>query len=154
MKQIRKCSLLLLLILSLASNSIISFASPQKTSASYDLAKGGTQTFYIPNENGDYDEIVIEEISGNTRIDNGTYKITHKTISWKAGFNVTISANKITSVSSPFHESYVGKITLPSLSRNNTTTATYSFIHTVAFINNNTGVIASIENNNLIVSKK
>jgi major membrane immunogen (membrane-anchored lipoprotein) len=154
MKRIYKHTLLIILILTLASNSLITFASPQKNTASYDLEKGGTQTFFILNEDGNYDEIIIEEISQNTRIDNGTYKITHKTAGWKAGFNVTISANKITSASSPFHETYVGKISVPALSRNNTTTATYSFVYTVALINNSTGVIASISNSTLTVSKK
>ena len=110
MKQIYKGTLLLILILSLASNSMIAFASPPKSSASYYLEKGGTQTFYILNEDGDYDEIIVEEVSGNARMDNGTYKITHKTLTWSAGFYVVISNNRITQAYSPFHEVFSGTI--------------------------------------------
>ena len=63
MKQFYKRTLLLILILSLASNSMIAFANPQNTSASYDLEKGGTQTFYIINENGDYDDQDVSEFA-------------------------------------------------------------------------------------------
>ena len=154
MKHIYKHTLLLILILALAGNSMTTFASQQNNCASYDLEKGGTQTFYILNEDGDYDEITIEEIPGNTRVDNGTYKITHKALAWTAGFYVTISNNKITNAYSPFYETFSGKISNPLLTRNSNTTATYSFVHTFALIKHNTGVIASIENNNLIISKK
>lgn len=74
---------------------------------------------------------MIEEISGNTRIDNGTYKITHKTLTWSAGFYIVITNNRITQVYSPFHEVFSGTIREASLKQNSTTTATYSFIHTI-----------------------
>lgn len=154
MKQIYKRTLLLILILSLASNSMIAFASPQKTSASYDLEQGGTQTFYIPNGDGSYDEIVIEELSGDTKVDNGTYKITHKALAWSAGFYILTSNDKIMRDYSPFHEVFSGTISESYLKQNNTTTATYSFIHTIALIKHNTGVIVSISNSTLNVSKK
>lgn len=154
MKPIYKRTLLLILILSLASNSITVFAGPKKTSASYDLEKGGTQTFFILNENGDYDEIIVEEISGNARIDNGTYKITHKALAWTAGFYITISSNKIIKAYSPYYTVSLGNISSDYLTLNNTTTATYSFLYTSLGINFSTGVVASIENNNLIISKK
>lgn len=154
MKQIYKHTLLLILILSLASNSTIAFASSPKTSASYDLKQGGTQTFYIPNEDGSYDEIIIENISGNTRVDNGTYKITHKTAAWTAGFYVTISSNKITTAYSPYHSTVFGTISSAALYKNDNTTATYSFLYSTFIADFNTGVIASITNSTLNVSKK
>ena len=154
MKHIYKHTLLLILILALASNSMTTFASQPNNCASYDLEKGGTQTFYILNEDGDYDEIIIEEIPGSTRVDNGTYKITHKALAWTAGFYVTSSNNKITKAFSPFYTVSIGKISSDYLVHNNSTTATYSFLYTNLGIDFSTGVIALIENNNLIVSKK
>lgn len=154
MKHIYKNTLLLILVLALAGNSMTAFASSQNNYASYDLKKGGTQTFYILNEDEDYEEIIVEEISGNTRVDNGTYKITYKALAWEAGFYLTISNNKVTNAYSPFYEAFSGKISNPLLTRNSNITATYSFIHTFALVKHNTGVIASIEDNNLIISKK
>lgn len=154
MKHMYKHTLLLILILTLVSNTMLTFASTETSFASYDLEKGGTQTFYILNEDGDYEEIIVEEIPGKTRVDNGTYKITHKALAWTAGFYVTISNNKITKAFSPFYTVSIGKISSDYLVHNNSTTAMYSFLYTNLGINFSTGVIASIENNSLNVSKK
>ena len=97
---------------------------------------------------------IIEEISGNTRVDNGTYKITHNTLTWSAGFHILTSNDKIMRAYSPFHEVFSGTILEASLKQNNTTTATYSFVHTISFVKNNTGVIVSITDSTINVSKK
>lgn len=116
-----------------------------KTSTSYDLKQDGTQTFYIPNEDGSYDEIIIEKISGNTRVDNGTYKITHKALAWTAGFYVTIYDNKINNAYSPFYTVAIGNVSNDYLIRNNSTTATYSFLYTALGVSFSTGGLPQLK---------
>ena len=87
-------------------------------------------------------------------MDNGTYKITHKTAAWTAGFYVTIANNKITTAYSPFHSTVFGSISSASLYKNSTSTATYSFLYSILIGDFDTGVIASITNSTLNVSKK
>ena len=57
----------------------------------YDLTKGGTQEFIVPDDNGESIYILIEEISENSlfSINNGNYKITgKKTGLWEASYYI------------------------------------------------------------------
>ena len=153
MKQ--KLTLILFLLLTfLFTTPGTAYASSTNSKAVYDLQKGGKQIFLILNEDGSYDEILIEQIDGNTRVSNGTYKVSYQASSWTAGFYIAISNNRITDAYSAFHTSTIGSISNAVLTKNSSTMATYSFIHKVAVLNFNTGVIATISNSNLEVTKK
>lgn len=122
--------------------------------ATYDLRKGGTQTFHVTDQDGNEIVITIEEIPGNARISNGSHKVTleHK-LFWTAGFSVNISNNKITSAYSPFHKVVWGSISSPSLTLNSSTKATYKFIHKAGLISTTTGVVAEMSGSTLTVSR-
>jgi len=143
---------MLILTIAFANNSFV-FASESTTSAVYDLQKGGTQTFFIQNDNGGFDEIVIEEIKNNSRIDDSTYKVYYKAFSWTAGFYINVSNNKITNAYSPFYSVALGSISNEVLRQNSTTKATYSFDYKVTIMTYQTGVIATISNSELVVTK-
>ncbi len=136
------------------SNTFVASASESQTEAVYDLQKGGTQTFVVEGQDGEVQQITIEEVAGNARVTDGTYKITHETSGWEAGFYVKISNNQITSAYSPFHVALRGSIKNASLARNSSVKATYSFIYKVTIFSYDAGVIASISNSNLVVSQK
>lgn len=137
-------------VTALASEEKITYAKE----AVYDLEKGGSQTFVVYNENGEREYIVVEEISSNSKMANGDYQVSYtSTGSWKAGFKVTISNNKITKAFSPSCVAIVGRISGSSLVRNSDIRATYSFLHTVGTAPLSTGVKAVISNNQLVVSK-
>lgn len=108
----------------------------------------------VQDENGELQKIIVEEIR-TSRVSDGSYKVTYQNTGfWDAGFYVTISSNQITKVYSPFYFTYIGEITAPILTKNSVTKATYAFVYTKSHINFQTGVIATISNKNLVVSKK
>lgn len=155
MKSLMKNAIALILAIVLVLSPMKAFAAELPTEAVYDMEKGGTQVFTVQNENGEINQITIEEISDNARISNGNYKVTYdNTGIWTAGFYVSISSNKITNAYSPFHSVAAGSISLPVLTRNSTTKATYAFIYKLGVINYSTGVIATMSGTDLIVSKK
>lgn len=126
----------------------------EKGSVSYDLTVGGTQTFTIEDEEGNAVVVTVEELPSSTRISNGTYRVTFTSpFAWKAGFNVVISANKMSSVNSPFYETTIGAIQNPVLLKESTTQASYSFSYTRLGSAVRTGVRAKISNNELKVSQ-
>lgn len=134
-------------------NSFSVYASANEEEASYDLRKGGTQKFFVENEDGEIEEITIEEVENNTRMDAGTYKVTHKVSGWTAGFYVIIVDDQIQAAHSPFYSTTVGEITNCSLIRNSTSKVTYAFTYKTKYADYNTGVIAKISNNELQVNK-
>ena len=150
-KRIISVALVIALVL---SNAFVVGASEKQTEAVYDLQKGGTQTFVVESKDGELQQITIEEVVENARVSEGSYKITHKTSGWEAGFYVKISNNQITSAYSPFHVALRGSIKNAALVRNSSVKATYSFIYKVTIFSYDAGVIASISNSNLVVSQK
>lgn len=155
MKVFKRFTIFSMAIMMLATNSISVLAEKVSPQAIYDLKKGGTQIFEFQDENGEMVEVVIEELETDARIANGNYKVTYKkTAAWEAGFYVEISSNKILRAYSPFYTVIAGSITSTSLVRNSTTKATYSFLHKVAIVNYNTGVVATMVGTDLIVNEK
>lgn len=155
MSKLRKHMLSFILLFILTVTSILPVSATEFSSeASYNLQKGGIQSFYVENENGEIDEIVIEEIPNKTRMDAGTYKVAYKTISWTAGFYVIIVNNKIEAAHSPFHSVITGNIHNTSLIQDNSTQATYAFLYESSSLTYDTGVIATISNLELIVKRR
>ena len=125
-----------------------------KILATYDIEKGGVQTFQTTDQDGNKITITIEELENNARVSNGSYKVTYEhTLFWTAGFSLTISNNKITSVYSPFYSVGWGSISSPQLKLNSSSKATYKFIHKAGLLNTTTGVVASISGSTLQVTK-
>lgn len=150
-KKIFSVGLVVVLIL---TNAFVVSASEPPTEAVYDLEKGGTQTFVVEGKDGEVQQITIEEVAGNTRVADDTYKVSLSSPgAWTAGFYVKISSNKITQAYSPFYSTIVGNIQSAKLVRNSSSKATYSFIYNVAFLNFDTGVIATVSGTELKVSK-
>ena len=143
----------ILVLVTVITNSFYVCASEIETEAAYDLEKGGIQTFFIQNEDGEIDVITIEKVVSKARMDAGTYKVVCEASSWTAGFYLIIADNQIQAVYSPFHSTLTGKIINSSLIQNSNVKATYAFVHQVTLVNFNTGVIATISNSQLKVSK-
>lgn len=155
MKMVKRCMAMLLLVILMVCNVMPVSAADYQTEAVYDLEKGGTQAFVIRNEEGELVEVVIEELPGNARIANGNYKVRYKnTGAWEAGFYVEISSNQISRAYSPFYTAVAGSISLPSLVRNSTTKATFSFIYKMGLVNYSTGVVATMSGTELTVKQK
>jgi len=93
-------------------------------------------------------------LNENGRIAAGTYRVTHKTSAWAAGFTVKISNNLITSAYSPFYSVESGRILNTALTQNSSVKATYSFQYKRLLLTWNTGVIAQISEGDLVVLKK
>ncbi|MCF2684300.1 DUF5626 family protein, partial [Faecalicatena contorta] len=112
--------------------------------ASYDLSKGGIQTFEIQNENGDIDYVTIEELPRTLRVSNGSYLISYTSGSaWKASFKVDISSNKITKAYDPSHQvltGIAGSILSPTLVKDSSTQATYRFVFKYLVTSTQTGI--------------
>ena len=69
MSKLRKHMLSFILLFILTVTSILPVSATEFSSeASYNLQKGGIQSFYVENENGEIDEIVIEEIWSYVKI--------------------------------------------------------------------------------------
>lgn len=156
MKSLKRKLFIFTLMLCFAFSSPVSaLAAPVQTQAVYDLAKGGTQTFLLKDENGNVGQVIIEEIQNNSKVADNTYKVTYEFPAvWTAGFYVKISNNKIIDAHSPFHDVAMGSISGTNLTRNSTSKATYSFIHKLLLINYDTGVIVTISDSQLIVKKR
>lgn len=130
-------------------------AEELQTEAIYDLERGGTQSFWVQDENGEIGKIVIREVRGTSRVKDGSYEVSYDhTGYWEAGFCVKIGDNKITSAYSPFHSVYSGKITQATLTKNSTSKASYLFIYQQAILSYNAGVIATISDSKLVVKKR
>lgn len=142
----------LVVMMFMMNTFMVSAAEPQKE-AVYDLEKGGTQTFVIKNVDGDIQRVTIEEISGNARVANNTYKVSYETVNWEAGFYIEISNNKITSAYSPFHTTLRGSIKDTTLVRNSSVKVSYLFIFQLTIFKFDTGVMATISDSTLKVSQ-
>lgn len=155
MKHFKNFFISIATILSLVfANASVSFAAETPVVASYDLNSGGTQIFYLQDQDGTDIVITIEEISGHSRIANGSYKVTYNNpLLWEAGFTVDITSNKISHAHSAFYSVSIGSLTNHSLTVNSSTKTTYKFMHKAGLINTTTGVIATISGTSLNVSK-
>ena len=141
----------ILVLVTVITNSFYVCASEIETEAAYDLEKGGIQTFFIQNEDGEIDVITIEEVKA--RMGAGIYKVVCEENGWTAGFYIIIVDNQIQAVHSPFYSTTVGEITNCSLIRNSSIKATYAFVYYIKPIKESTGVIATISNSQSKVSK-
>ena len=155
MKKQKKNLFAFLLLFTLVMSSTLSvLASNVQNDASYNLLKGGTQTFYIVDGDGRKCVITVEELYTKARISNGTYKVTYENPGlWTAGFYVKISNNKITSAYSSFYSTVSGSISGEKLLLNSSVKATFKFLYKVGLLSYNTGICASISGTSLTVSK-
>lgn len=121
--------------------------------AEYDMEAGGTQTFEVIDEDGEEEEVIIEEMPRIARVAKGTYKITRKKKgAWSAGFYVDISSNKITRAYDKFYSTSKGRISNAKLTRNSNVQATLSFSYTNTNFSDRVGVRAKIINKKLVTS--
>lgn len=88
------------------------------------------------------------------KIADNNYRVTYEAVNWTAGFYITVSNNKITRAYSPFYSVARGEIKSAELSLNSNTKATFSFLYKLTIFTYDTGVIASISNSNLNVTKR
>jgi len=155
MKCSRKTIFATMLIFALLfSNTMTICASENTPIASYDLEAGGTQTFHLEDSDGNEIIVTVEELTGNSRVSNGSYKVTYEYLNiWEAGFTVTVSGNKITRAYSPFHLASSGSISNTSLTLNSSSKATYKFLYKWGILSSTTGVVATISGTELKVSK-
>ena len=156
MKKIKKMrnvmAVVLALVLLMSPMSV--FAEELPTEARYDLEKGGTQTFTIRDEDGEVATVTIEELSGNSRIANGDYKVIYDNVVWYAEFKISVSNNQIYNAYDPYHYCLRGEIRYPALSRQSTTYISYAFIYVLNMINYVTGVDAKIINSELVITRR
>lgn len=158
MKKITKGIISMVLIFALCCVQIVIVTASEdstiSTEAIYDLEKGGVQKFEILDKNGDILDVLIEEMPGKSKIENGSYKVelTSKGC-WKAGFNVEISGNKFTRVYSPYHATLIGTIKYEKFSVITSTQISYNFTYVINAVRINTGVKAVMSGSSLKVSQ-
>lgn len=150
----RIIAILLIPILLFMQNGVVS-AETLSREAVYDLEKGGTQTFLVQDENGEIGEVVICQVDENARMTDGKYKVSyaHKG-AWKAGFYLEVDDNKIIKAYSPFYTVYTGEIQQTKLVKESALKAMYSFVYQYGVLKHKTGVVATIVDFKLKVTKK
>ena len=157
MKKFKKMQNVIAVVLALVLllNPMSVFAEELPTEARYDLEKGGTQTFIIQGEDGEIATVTVEELSGNSRVANGEYRVAYENRPvWTAGFDVSIKNNQIYNAHSPFHTCIIGQIKYPALTRPSVTKASYAFIYTKSNLTFSTGVDATIVNGEMVISRR
>lgn len=123
--------------------------------AKYDLNEGGIQTYTLLDKNNQEYYVTIEPVKLNSRMSEGTYKITHEVPNaWKGSFYATISANKFTSVYSPAASALRGRVSDYYLVKDSSIRATLHIKWTSIIITYDTGFEAWIENGSLYTKKR
>lgn len=152
LKKIILFSLLLICFLMPYTNSYAADDFSPSTKAAYDLSIGGTQEFIISDTDGNEVYITISELPTNQRVANGTYKVTYTApLCWKAGYNITISNNCITSVNNKFHNTYTSVIISDRLAKEGTKQASYYLGYQMGGMFSSTGMRSIISDNKLNV---
>ena len=156
MKNLKKMRNVVAVVLALVMvlNPMKVFAEEVPTEARYDLTKGGTQTFVIRGEDGEVGTVTVEELSGDSRIADGNYRISYDNTVWQAAFSVSISNNKFYNAYNPYSFAAIGDIRFPALTRPSTTNVVYAFIYESISMMYSTGVDAKITNGELVVKKR
>lgn len=154
-KKILSCTFCLALALTVLSPlSVNASETVVSGEASYDLEKGGTQEFVLQNVDGTTAFVTVTEVPGNSRVSNGTYKISYKVpLVWEAGFYVDITTNQIKSAYSPYYTLFTGSMKSTRLTRESTAQASYYLAYNVGILTNSSGVRANISGTTLSVSK-
>ena len=129
-------------------------AAENEPTATYDLTRGGIQTFNCKDFDGNDVIITITELPSLTRnLENRTYAVScHSLLSWKAGYNVVIYNNSISSVNSPYYTCLIGSINSASLRKDSSKQATLRFIYKAGGLNITTGVRTNIIDKQLKVT--
>lgn len=158
MKNFKKITVLFLIGILCTSNIVLAKADSQKShpnnTAEFDLSSKQTKTYKLQDSDGSFFYCTIEPLSSTMRINNGRYRISHTIPNrWKASFIITISSNKIISVSSPTTTPIKGSIKNVSLKKISNTSSTLTFIHTYLNIADYTGFKCYIANNTLKTQK-
>lgn len=121
----------------------------------YDLAKGGTKEFIVPEENGDSVYILIEEISENSlfSVNNGNYKITGKKPGlWEASYYISIMNGNITRAYSPSATAITGSFLSTNLGLDSSKQVSYYLRWKLGVLSYNHYLRATISNNSLNIT--
>lgn len=160
MKQIKKNFTLLFAIIIFITSSQTVFAtdsptpSTSNTVAEYSLLSNETQTFSLTDENNKPYYITIEPISNMSRMANGDYRVTYTVPNrWTANFIITISSNKMLSVSYPAVIALTGYVTDIALRKDSSTQASLKFLYHMQMVPITAGMKAYISNNSILVQK-
>lgn len=157
MKKFKKIIVLFLIGILCTSNTVLvkaEFESQQSNIAEFDLSSKQAKTYKLQDSNGSFFYCTIEPLASATRINNGSYRISHTVPDrWKASFIITISSNKIASVSSPTATPIKGSIKNISLKKINNISSALTFTHTYLSISDYTGFKCYITNNTLKTQK-
>ena len=123
--------------------------------AVYDLIEGGTQQFMLEDENGQEICITISEISDGShhRLLNKTYRISYDLpFAWKAGYNVVVKNDTISSVNSAYIDTYIGSAQNKKLVKESLKQATLYFDYISLGVQSNCGVRTKIVGSEMEVS--
>lgn len=159
MKHLKKLLSFLLFGILCTSFSLKCNAAPYEEQysniAEYNLSSTESQTFELKDAKGNIYSCTISPLSGNvSRVKNGRYKVSYTIPNkWNASFIVSISSNKISSLSSPSTTAIMGSITNTSLVKESSTKAALKFKYTLAGIQSFTGFRCYISDNTLKTQK-
>jgi len=125
---------------------------------SYDLLKGGEQSFSIKTENGIEEIEIVPDVPTNgptpRAIRGGTYNVSYTSPgAWRANYKVSISGGRISSVHSASSSPITGSITSKRLVKNSSVEARYYLTWKKQTTYINCGVRSVISGNNLNVSR-
>lgn len=142
-------SCILCIILSLNAYAADSPAT-QFSHNQYDLSSSNTQSFELYDQDNSVYYVNISPIQTNRRMSNGSYKVSLSYPNhWEASFIVQITANSISSVSTPYAKALTGSISNINLKRNSSSYATLTFLYNYLGTYKTTGIKAYINNNSL-----
>lgn len=109
------------------------------------MTLGGTQEFTLINKHGKTVHVIITEEPSKERLENRTYKVSYEApLSWRAGYNVVVRNNTISSVNSPWHTAITGSISAGRLTKDSSTQATYSMTRKLLTMHYKIGVRTTI----------
>lgn len=138
----------------ISSTAVQVNAQELSSETNYDISIGGTKTFEILDSDGEIAQVTIQELPNKGRMSNGNYQVSYTSAStWKAGFTVSITSNKIKSAYSPFHTVLAGLIRQPYLIKNSSTKVSYHFTYQRGVAVIQTGVCGYISGNKLYISR-
>ena len=142
-------SCILCIILSLNAYAADSPAT-QFSHNQYDLSSSNTQSFELYDQDNSVYYVNISPIQTNRRMSNGSYKVSLSYPNhWEASFIVQITANSISSVSTPYAKALTGSISNINLKRNSSSYATLTFLYNYLGTYKTTSIKAYINNNSL-----
>lgn len=121
----------------------------------YDLVKGGTQEFVVPDDSGHDIYILVEEVPSISlfSVNNGSYRISgKKTGLWEASYYINVANGNITNAYSPSVTAITGSFSSTYLGLDSSKQATYYLGWKMGILNYNHYLRASISNDSLKIT--